>query len=91
MRETPVFVEPTEYDQQALWAIEQICGDDFCEDQEFLNLNREDGEMKTAIEKLTAIYSLAHSHVKGHSCFHVHEDWRKKAHEGIASVVPESL
>jgi hypothetical protein len=60
-------------DQRCLAAIEAICGDDWCEDQSLSNLDRPDGDLKTAVEKLSEIYILAHSHVHG-----PYEAWRKR-------------
>ena len=40
-------------DQRCLAAIEAICGDDWCEDQCLSNLDRPDGELKQAIDKLS--------------------------------------
>ena len=34
--------------------------------------------MKQAIDKLSEIYMLAHSHVLAHSCYKSHEAWRKR-------------
>lgn len=61
-----------------LQAIEDICADDFCED---LEMRQHAGEISesatTAAEKLAAIYRIAHSHNTSHSCYPVHDDWRK--------------
>ena len=74
-------------DQAVLWAIEQLCGDDFCEILEMRDASEPlTGDLKIAHEKLSAIYKLSHSHVRSHSCHHAshschhaHEDWRKLA------------
>ena len=68
--------EPT--DQQALSAIERICGDGFCEDAEIrLCTGGLSDDAKTAVSKLGYIYRLAHSMIRAKVCHHVHADWRK--------------
>lgn len=90
IKEIPVTTEvpSTEPDQLALTAIERICGDDFCEDQCMRNIDREDGDLKTAIDKLTTVYILCHSHVKSHSCYHAHDSWRARVAEILAEDPP---
>lgn len=78
--QTDVIAVRSSYDQEALEAIERICGDDWCAEQDMLQLDREDGDLKTAIDKLGEIYILAHSHILSNVCYHVHDDWRAKAH-----------
>lgn len=67
-------------DQQALDAIQRICGDDFCED---LDLRTIDGpllgDLGIAHEKLSAVYRIAHSLVKSNICHGVHGGWRDDA------------
>lgn len=67
-------------DQQALSTIERLCGDDFCEVLD-MRSNELTGDLKTAHEKLSAIYRIAHSLVASHICFENHDDWRKEAEE----------
>lgn len=63
----------------ALQAIERIVGDDFCEDINCLlafHPERVSDREKVSIEKLAAIYRIAHSNDPSHSCHHVHRGWR---------------
>ena len=62
-------------DQDALRQISRIAGDDFCED---LSMRAEDltGDLRTAYEKLSLIYTIAHSMDRSATCHHVHADWR---------------
>ena len=76
-------------DQQALETIERICGDDFCEDLSMKNLTNDltsDSDLKTAADKLSAIYRIAHSLVQSHTCFRVHDDWREEAERMHAAM-----
>jgi hypothetical protein len=70
-------------DRELIETIERICGDDFCEDMEMRFAADENGDLpgdlKTAIEKLSLIYRMTHSAGRDHTCFRVHEDWRKEA------------
>lgn len=71
-------------DQQALEVIERICGDDFCEDMDIqaallVPPPEWSPELRIAMEKLWTIWRIAHSIVKSHSCFGVHQDWREEA------------
>lgn len=66
-------------DQEALEAIELICSDDFCEDQSMQNMKRRKSALKTAVDKLSAIYRIAHSFGLSHECFYVHDDWWAEA------------
>jgi hypothetical protein len=70
-------------EHQVLQAVERICGDADCEELEWSfctgNLTIEDA--KTAVSKLGDIYRLVHSHDQTHSCYSVHEAWRKEAEE----------
>lgn len=77
-------IESALIDQTALTAIEAICGDDFCEDMSsrVLTNTNMDPNLEIAIEKLTDIYRLAHSHVKSHSCWTSHADWRNGVNAG---------
>jgi len=79
-------------DQRVLSMIDRITGDDFCEE---LDLHSQlgdglTGELKTAHEKLSAIYRAAHSAVAPNTCHHVHDDWRKEADRLIGVVDAES-
>ena len=68
--------EPT--DQQALAAIERICGDEACSDLDWDAYNgRLEGPLLEAQKKLSDIFIMAHSMVRSNSCHHVHTDWRK--------------
>ena len=76
----PLVMENERADQAVLWAIEQLCGDDFCEILDMRAASEPlTGDLKIAHEKLSAIYKLSHSHVRSHSCHHAREDWRKLA------------
>lgn len=76
-------------DQAILAAIERVTADDFCED---LDMRQEDlsGDLKTAHEKISLIYRMAHSHVRAHSCFHVHGDWRQLTAEQATASASEA-
>jgi hypothetical protein len=46
------------------------------------------GDKKRMADKLTAIYRFAHSSIEYHSCYTVHDNWRKEAvellrHDGV--------
>ena len=66
-------------DQDALDLINRICGDDFCEDVDmrYATMAPTDPDLKIALEKLSAVYRIAHSMVRSKVCYHVHEDWRQ--------------
>ncbi len=64
--------------------IEHIAGDDFCEILDWDGPHKE--PLKTAHEKLSAIYRFAHSARVEAVCFARHEDWRKEADEAIAAM-----
>jgi len=77
-------------DQQALETIDLLCGDDFCEDMSMRMRDLEpDSDLKTAVDKLSRIYRIAHSLVQSHSCFHVHDDWRHEAEQAHAALHQE--
>ncbi len=65
---------------RVLEAIEQIAGDDFCEDLE-MEAARGELDDRDAIAqaqaKLSSIYEIAHAFNDSHSCYREHEDWRK--------------
>ena len=59
--------------------IEWLVSSDFTESMENdLANGKLKGNLKYAIEVLGKIYRLTHSAVKSHSCYRVHEDWRKE-------------
>lgn len=65
-----------------LEVIENIVGDDDCVMWDLENANRRfRGDKKRMANKLSAVYRLAHSAIDTHSCFGVHEDWRKEGRE----------
>lgn len=65
-----------------LLAIEEMAGDDFCEDLAMCNASRKlRGRIATAHEKLSRIYRLAHAFNPQHTCHHVHENWREELKE----------
>jgi len=70
---TPL-VQRLELAHKALDAIDAITSDDFCGDLEMSTL---DGQLKTAAEKLSLCYRIAHSESPNHTCHHVHETWRE--------------
>ena len=74
---------------EALKVIEWLCCDDFCEDLEMQMVEMPDSPLKTAGEKLTRIYRIAHGLNTQHKCYSVHEDWRKEAEETRAAIVAE--
>lgn len=77
-------------DQEALSAIERICGDDFCEYLDMRDMDETtNADLRTAHRKLSAVYRIAHSLVTGHVCFEVHSDWRKGAEETVNALVRE--
>lgn len=77
-------------DQDALTAIDVICGDDFCEDMNCRDaLGHEfDGQpdLQTAIQKLVKIYRIAHGFVRSHSCYHAHGAWRSEVPPILAAL-----
>ncbi len=86
-------------DQLALELIDQITGDDFCEDLDCrLHLPSEDGprswqidpksELGIAAEKLLQIYTIAHSMVKSNICYGAHDKWRLDAGLMAESTLP---
>lgn len=80
-------------DQQVLETIERIAGDDFCEEISMRGLRPDDprsDDLKTAANKLSAIYRIAHSAVRSHTCFQVHESWRQEAehtHDALVALI----
>lgn len=64
-----------------LAAIEQICGDDFCEELH-CDTRKLSGRIAVASDKLSIIYRLAHSFNTRHSCYSVHDSWRNELREG---------
>ncbi len=66
-------------DQKVIHAINLITGDDFCEVLDCEAAFRPEkltATEKTAHEKLSLIYRLAHSHDKSCVCYERHKDWR---------------
>lgn len=66
-------------DQEVLDLIQHIAGDDFCEDLDMRAGSITDPMLKTAHEKLSAIYRYSHAFVKANRCHGVHNDWREEA------------
>lgn len=70
---------------ELLTAIEHQCGDEFCEDLDCtIAFGEEPGMDPRLIEaqkRLSRIYILAHGHNKSHTCYRVHDDWRRELHE----------
>lgn len=83
-------VPPVSPQELLLAVIERIVGDDFCEDLDcrvaFQPETLTDTE-KTAMAKLGLIYRIAHSNVTHHSCYRVHDDWRKAAEKLVADYL----
>lgn len=74
--------------EQALQLIELIVGDDFCEELDIRAVFHPEAlspENKTAHEKLSLIYRIAHSHTP-HSCSEVHDDWRDDAERQFSQM-----
>ena len=59
--------------------IEDIVSDDFCHDMEMDLLYETCGTKneKIAYEKLSLIYKIVHANNKAHTCYYVHDNWRK--------------
>lgn len=79
-------------DCEVVELIESISGDEFCETLACDIFFMEDHErkltrqylmdmLKTASNKLSDIYTIAHSHNRQSSCYTVHDSWRKRALE----------
>lgn len=82
-------------DQEALKVIDQITGDDFCEDLSLTMFSgAPEGEtakelLVTAAQKLSTVYRVAHAFVTSNSCYGSHEAWRKEA-EAMAQASDKS-
>jgi hypothetical protein len=62
----------------ALSAVEDAVGDDFCEEMDWEAANGElSGNAKTMQEKLSLAYRICHSWNTRHCCFYIHKNWRK--------------
>ena len=69
---------------EVLDLIDGIVSDDFCEDLEMESAHgRLEKDTKVCQEKLSLIYKLAHANSPTHTCYHVHEDWRKLTNDLI--------
>jgi hypothetical protein len=74
-------------DQQTIEIIDLLTGDDFCMDLEMRNADAPlTGDLKIAFDKLSRIYRIAHAQVQSHSCFEVHDDWRREAAQTFAAL-----
>lgn len=77
-----LFFESATDEQKALILIEHIVSDDFCEDLEMKAFHKTLSEdEKIIVEKFGLIYRYAHSILKYHSCYNVHDTWRKELEE----------
>lgn len=68
--------------EQVMDAIERIVGDEFCHDAECrLAFHPEEipENERVAIRKLLDVYAVVHAYNRRHSCYHVHDDWRRNA------------
>ena len=68
-------------EQKALRVIDFLASDDMSELGEMKSaFNREfsQAEAKSMADKITRIYTIAHSSVPEHICFAVHDNWRKE-------------
>jgi hypothetical protein len=76
---------------KALQAIENISGDDFCEELDCDNalVRKLRGRIAIAHRKLSMIYRISHSWDVEATCFSVHENWRKEA-RAMAEHAPAS-
>lgn len=60
--------------------IEELVSDDFAFDIEGFEVFAKEFTQDQALEmarRLGVIYMITHSHNKNHSCYGVHENWRK--------------
>lgn len=65
---------------QILTAIEEYCGDEFCEELDMVCASEGrwlDPGLRQANERLVSIYKIAHAFNPSNSCYHAHEAWRK--------------
>jgi hypothetical protein len=70
-------------EEKACRVIEILVSDDFCENLDFeVNYRRNyklmSKDVRFISEKISLIYELTHSANQNHTCYEVHEDWRKK-------------
>ena len=73
-------------EQKALRVIELIASDDVLESCEMdLALDREipQEDARELTKKLCQIYETAHSAIPEHSCYEVHDNWRKDTEESF--------
>jgi len=66
-------------ERKVLRVIERLVSDELAEDCEYtLLMGRKfsQAEARSMADKITTIYTVAHSAIKDHSCFDVHNDWR---------------
>jgi hypothetical protein len=64
----------------ALDAIDRLAGDDFCENLDMraaFDKPPLSPDLMLAQQKLSTIYQIAHSESPNHSCYGVHDSWRK--------------
>lgn len=68
-------------EQEALRVVDYMVSDDLseicCFNSSF-NRKFSQAEAKAMADKITHIYKISHSAIPEHSCFYVHDDWRKK-------------
>lgn len=75
--------------EEILTAIEQYCGDEFCEELEMRDFNGKlSGDLKEARKRLGEIYKIAHGFNASHSCYHVHGPWRRLEETRCLTVKP---
>ena len=71
-------------EQKALRVVDSFVSSGFCEECEMtLCTNREFNQdiARKMAEMLTDVYMVTHSAIEDHSCYSVHDDWRKKTEE----------
>ena len=68
-------------EQKALRVIEYLVSDDMSESMEMKAAFGREFTQQEAIslaDKVSQIYTISHSSIPEHSCFTVHNDWRKR-------------
>jgi len=88
----PALADEIDRLRKLLVLIERSVGDDFCEDLECrvaFHAEKMTETEKTAHGKLSWIYRIVHSHIDSHSCYHVHDDWRKETAEVLAAIAAQ--
>lgn len=78
-------------DQEVIGLIEQLAGDDFCEDLDCVAAFHADElseREKVCHDKISRIYRISHSHRRDAICHGIHEAWRAEARAALGSGDP---